>query len=83
MTQFVALTEHHYTVNELANKWRLSPTAIRRLFRDEPGVVRFGRPKKGHQRDYFTWRIPASVAERVYCRCIRPALVLQRDGDRK
>lgn len=65
-------SEKHFTVKELAQTWAMSPAAIRRLFRNEPGVVRFGREKQGHKRDYVTRRIPASVAERVYRRCVRP-----------
>ena len=49
--------------------------AIRRLFRNEPGVLLFGKEKKGHQRAYVTLRIPASVVERVYRRCMRPGLM--------
>jgi AraC-like DNA-binding protein len=79
MTQLIALTERHYTVKELAQMWGLSPTAIRRLFRDEPGVLRFGREKRGHQRDYMTLRIPASVLERVYRRMMRPGFVTSAD----
>jgi hypothetical protein len=70
MTQLPTLTERHYSVKEIAELWRLSPTAIRRLFRNEPGVLRFGKEHRGHQREYMTLRIPASVAERVYRRSI-------------
>ena len=82
LTQLPAFTERHYSVKELAEMWGLSPTPIRRLFRDEPGVLRFGKEKRGHQRDYVTLRIPASVAERVYRRCTRPGLVPSGDPDK-
>ena len=64
--------ERHYRVKDLAALWSLSPAAVRRMFRDEPGVLRYARPKRGHQRDYASLRIPASVAERVYRRCLLP-----------
>ena len=70
----VTLAEH-FMVKELAQAWKLSPAAVRRLFRHEPGVLRFGREHQGHKRDYVTLRIPASVAERVYARCMRPGPV--------
>ena len=73
MSQSPALAEEHYSVQQIAERWGLSPVAVRRLFRNEPGVLRFGREKRGHQRDYATLRIPASVAERVYRRCARPS----------
>jgi predicted transcriptional regulator len=81
--QLAALTERHYSVKDLAEMWGLSPAAIRRLFRDEPGVLRFGKEKRGHRRDYMTLRIPASVAERVYRRCTRPGFVTVPDQDKK
>jgi len=52
--------------------WSLSPAAIRRLFHQEPGVLGFGKEKRGHQRAYVTLRISASVVERVYRRSMRP-----------
>jgi hypothetical protein len=73
------LTEPHYTVKHIAEMWTMSQAAIRRLFRDEPGVLRFGEEKRGHRRDYVTLRIPASVAERVYRRCTRPSFVTGQD----
>lgn len=75
MSGLISLFERHFSVKELAEMWRLSPAAIRRLFRNEPGVVRFGSERRGHKRDYVTLRIPASVAERVYRRCVRPGLI--------
>jgi hypothetical protein len=72
MTEPVTLAQHHYRVKDLAAMWGLSPAAIRRLFRNQHGVLRFGRPKKGHQRDYVSLRIPQSVAQRVYRACLVP-----------
>ena len=83
MAQLMALAERHYSVKELAEMWGLSPAAIRRLFGNEPGVLRFGKEKKGHQRDYVTLRVPAHVAERVYLRCMRPGLVSKPGEDKK
>ena len=83
MTHAIGLTERHFSANELAELWGLSPAAIRRMFRNEPGVLRFGKEKKGHQRDYVTLRIPLSVAERVYRRCMRPDPVSAPEEGRK
>ena len=30
--------ENHYTVQEIAEKWHLSETAVRKIFRDESGA---------------------------------------------
>ena len=77
------LTERHFSVGELAENWGLSPAAIRRLFCNEPGVIRFGKEIKGHKRAYVTIRIPASVAERVYRRCMCPGLIPHLDPDKR
>jgi predicted transcriptional regulator len=82
MTTLLTLTERHYSVKEIGDLWQLSPAAIRRLFRNEPGVLRFGKEKRGHQRDYVTLRIPASVAERVYRRSMRPGFVPSAEQDK-
>jgi hypothetical protein len=59
--------EQHYTPEELAAIWKLDPSTIRRMFRDEAGVMKYGRTgTNGSRREYFTLRIPASVATRVY-----------------
>jgi hypothetical protein len=55
---------------QLSELWQLSPTKIRALFTNEPGVIRLGEPsrKEGRKltRSYFTLRIPESVAARVH-----------------
>ena len=78
MSEPATLGEKHFSIKELAAIWKLSPPALRRLFRNEPGVIRFGSEKKGHTRSYVTLRIPSSVAERVYCRCMRPGIPLDQ-----
>ncbi len=60
--------ENHYTVQEIAEKWHLSETIIRKLFRDEPGVMRIDSPESRFKRGYCTLRVPESVAERVRAR---------------
>lgn len=59
--------EPHYSVQVLAELWRLDESTIRRIFEATPGVLRLGSDKKRRgKREYFTLRIPASVAEREY-----------------
>lgn len=59
--------EAHYTVADLAQRWKLSPDAVRRLFEEEPSILMLGGNRPGKRR-YTTLRIPKSVAERVYRR---------------
>ncbi len=67
MTAATCATERHYTVKELAATWKLSPSTVTRIFRDEPGVLKIGRAgtRRG-PRTYVTLRIPESVVQRVY-----------------
>ena len=60
--------ENHYTVQEIAEKWHLSETVVRNLFRDEPGVIKIDSPERRFRRGYCTLRVPESVAERVHSR---------------
>jgi hypothetical protein len=58
--------ERHFSVKQVAELWGLSPDAIRRLFRGEPGVVEVQRNRPGNKRRYTTLRLPQSVVERVH-----------------
>ena len=60
--------EKHYSVCELAQLWGLSEKTVRRMFHDEPGVVKFGHEERRFKRAYMTLRIPESVVQRVHRR---------------
>jgi len=61
--------ERHFTAKELAALWALDKTTIRRLFCDEPGVLKIGKAnRRDGKRDYMSLRIPESVALRVHMR---------------
>jgi hypothetical protein len=59
--------EEFLTVGEIAERLKLKPDTIRRLFLTEPGVIVISAPKKG-RRMYRTLRIPNSVYQRVLTR---------------
>ena len=62
------ITEKHYCINELAH-WGFSPTTLRKMFRNEPGVLHLegqGLMKGTAKQSYDTVSIPESVARRVY-----------------
>lgn len=63
-----ALDELVYTAEELAKLKKLHPSTIRKMFIDEPGVMRLGRGGSRNRKQYYTLRIPASVAARVFSR---------------
>jgi hypothetical protein len=52
----VDILERHYSLQDLADHWRVSTTTIHRLFLREAGIVHI----------FSMLRIPHSVAERVY-----------------
>jgi len=57
----------HFTASELGEIWKLDETTIRRIFQDEPGVLKIGKSKRRDgKRDYVTLRIPEAVALRIY-----------------
>jgi len=61
--------EQHYTVQEIADRWRLCPNTVREWFRNEPGVLhtklRTLRPRK---RENTKLTIPESVVLRVHAK---------------
>jgi hypothetical protein len=59
--------EKLYTPQDLAELWKFDQSTVRRMFIDEPGVLKFGRDKRRDgKRNYVTLRIPLSVAIRVF-----------------
>lgn len=63
-----SVASKHLSPTELAEACGVSTETIRNLFRDEPGVLKIGRPASRFRRTYITLRIPQEVAERVYRR---------------
>lgn len=51
----------YLTVAEIAAKLKVNRDNERRLFIDEPGVIRIGMSGRRKTRDYITMRIPVSV----------------------
>ena len=65
----VVALEQHFTPKDLAGLWRFDETTIRRMFQDEPGVLKLGKDdRRDGKRDYVSLRIPESVAVRVWRR---------------
>ena len=55
-----------YKVAEVAEQWGASPKLIRRIFADQPGVLKINRPELRHKRGYCTLYIPESVVLSVH-----------------
>lgn len=59
--------ERHYSPQELGDLWGFDPNTIRRMFVDEPGVLKVGKQvRRDGKHPYVSLRIPASVALRVH-----------------
>ena len=58
--------EKHYSVAELAEMWSLSENTIRRIFENEPGVLKWSSKETRFTRRYTTLRIPETVVLRVH-----------------
>jgi len=57
--------ERHFSPRTLAEIWGLDESTIRRMFQEEPGVLKVGnRDRRNGKRDYVTLRIPESVVQR-------------------
>ena len=67
------ILEPHHSVQFYAELWSLDETTVRRMFENEPDVLRItkGKKRKNGIREYVTLRIPYSVAERVYRRRVQ------------
>jgi hypothetical protein len=56
--------EKHYSVPELAKIWFLSENTVRRIFLEEPGVLKLAHKETRHKRRYTTPRSPERIALR-------------------
>ena len=72
----VSAFEKHYTVDELAAMWGLSDDTVRKLFINQPGVMKIGSPSRlvgrgKYRRRYYTLRIPESIAVSVHKKVVK------------
>ncbi len=58
--------ERHYSRNEVAELWGVSPQTVTRLVADEPGVAFLGHGETRKKRAYQPMRIPESAVIRVH-----------------
>lgn len=66
--------DRHYTPQQIAKAWALSPTKVRRIFAAEGGVLSVGQGSRrvGRKltRRLYTMRVPETIARRVYQRIV-------------
>jgi hypothetical protein len=62
--------EVHYSIGDLAERWRLGRETVRLLVKDEPGVIKV---RMGSSKSLTRYSVPESVARRVHTRLFNPA----------
>jgi hypothetical protein len=62
--------ENHYTIADLAGRWRLGRETVRLLVKDEPGVLKV---RMGRRQSLTRYSVPDSVARRVHTKLFNPA----------
>ena len=65
--------EDHFGISELAHKYRLSITLLRRALDGYPGVLTIEHPATPEKRAYRVVRVPASVFTRWYNSRVNPS----------
>jgi hypothetical protein len=59
--------EKHYRIGDLARLWSLGRETIRKLIKDDPGVVKI---RLGRKKANTIYTIPESVAHRIHTRLL-------------
>lgn len=61
----MSVSERHYSIQELADLWKLSRNSVRHIFYRRSDVLHLGHDEIGRGKDrtraYYTIRIPESV----------------------
>lgn len=61
--------EKHYRIGELARIWGLGRETVRRLIKDDPGVLKI---RIGNKKSHTTYSVPESAARRIHTRLLNP-----------
>lgn len=59
--------EKHYRIGDLARLWRLGRETVRKLVREDPGVVKI---QMGRKKAHTIYSIPESAANRIHTRLL-------------
>jgi hypothetical protein len=59
--------EKHYRISELAKTWGLGRETVRRLVKDDPGVVKI---RMGRKKAHTVYAVPESAARRIHTRLL-------------
>jgi hypothetical protein len=59
--------EQHYRIGELAKQWGLGRETVRKLVKDDPGVLKL---RIGGKKTNTTYSVPESAARRIHTRLL-------------
>jgi hypothetical protein len=59
--------EKHYRVGDLAQMWGLGRETVRKLIKDDPGVIKI---RMGRKKAHTIYSIPESAANRIHNRLL-------------
>jgi hypothetical protein len=65
-----SFAEKHYRVSDLAKLWGLGRETVRKLVKDDPGVVKV---RQGRKKVHTTYSVPESAAKRIHTRLLNIA----------
>lgn len=62
--------EKHYRIGELAKMWGLGRETVRKLVKDDPGVIKV---RLGKKKAHTIYCVPESAAHRIHTRLLNAA----------
>ena len=65
-----SFAEKHYRVSDLAKLWGLGRETVRKLVKDDPGVIKV---RQGRKKVHTTYSVPESAAKRIHTRLLNIA----------
>lgn len=64
--------ERHFRISDLAHLWGLGRETVRKLVKDDPGVIKI---RMGRKKAHTIYSVPESVARRIHTRLLNAAQV--------
>jgi hypothetical protein len=64
--------EKHYRIGALARLWSLGRETVRKLVKDDPGVIKI---RMGRKKSHTTYGVPESAARRIHTRLLNATQV--------
>jgi hypothetical protein len=65
-----AAFEKHYRIGDLAKLWGLGRETVRKIIKDDPGVVKI---RMGRKKAHTIYSVPESTAHRIHTRLLNTA----------